>query len=240
MKTYKNISKRLIATLCAVCLLSVLLSSCLKQNNNQNYSPPVAAVTFIQASPNEPPLDLYFDNDRVNFYPINYGGDIDYFRAYTGKRNVNIFNSATMNKILSDTIHLNQNTDYSLFLANTPNKPEILLLTDSLTKPAAGKANVRFVNLSPDTPPVSLAIQGSQVLVTNEPYKGFTPFMPVTANTTYTFEVRQGTTATVLATLSNITLNSNYVYTIWFHGLTNSTSTADKLSVDIMTNTYYY
>jgi hypothetical protein len=240
MKNHKNISKNLWIKAGAAGLLSLLLSSCIKQSTPTYYSPPVALLAFIQASPDEPALDFYLNGDRVNYYPLHYGDNLDYFKAFTGKRTANFYSNGTTNMIFSDTLTLKENTGYSLFLANTPAKPEMVLIIDTLNRPAAGNASVRFINLSPDAPAVSLAIKGSQVLATNEPFKGYTSFMPVKGNSTYTFEVRQGTTSTVLATLPNITLNDGYLYTIWFRGLAASTNANDKLSASIITNAYYY
>jgi hypothetical protein len=240
MKTFKSTPKRSLAFVSLICAVCLLLSSCLKENNNANYNPPAALLTVIQASPDEPQLDAYLDNDKINVNPLNFGDVIDYLRAYTGVRNANFYNHATMAKVFSDTISLSQNVAYSLFLANKPTQPEIVLLTDSLIRPNTGAATVRFINLSPDAPPVSLAIQGVQVLATNIPYKGHTAFLPVTGNLNYTFVVRQGTTNTVLATLPNIILNAGSVYTIWFGGLVASTNSSDQLSARILTNAVYY
>jgi hypothetical protein len=235
MKIYKNTLTKRIAGLGVVCMLSVLfLSSCLK-NNNDYYAPPVAYLSFIQASPDEPPLDLYLNNNKVN-----YGATIDYFRAYTGTRTVNLYNQGSTTKVFSDTIHLNADVAYSLFLTNTTAHPSLFLLTDSLSKPATGKANVRFVNVSPDAPTVDFAVKDSTALVSNKAFKGFSSFLPIQGSKSYTFEVRQHGTNTVLATLANVTLNSGVVYTIWFHGLAGSANTTDKLSIDIITNAYYY
>ena len=239
MKFFNNTPKRSLAFVSLICVLCLLLSYCLKENNNPTYNPPVALLTVIQASPDEPQLDAYLDNDKINVNPLNFGDGIDYLRAYTGVRNATFYNHATMAKIFSDTIRLSQNIAYSLFLANKPTQPEIVLLTDSLTRPNAGTATVRFVNLSPDAPPVSLAVQGAQVVAGNIPYKGFTAFTPLTGNINYTFEVRQGTTNTVLATLPNIILNTGSVYTIWFGGLVASTNSSDKLITNILTNAVY-
>ncbi|MDB5136384.1 MAG: hypothetical protein JWP37_2987, partial [Mucilaginibacter sp.] len=217
MKISKSTSKRSVARLGVVCLLSVLLSSCLKDNNKTYITPPAALVTFIQASPDEPPLNFFLNNNRVNINPLGYGSQIDYFRAFTGHRTVNFYNSTTMATILQDTVYLNANVTYSLFLANTASHPEILLLTDSISRPASGKATVRFVNLSPNAPPVDLVNAGT-TMVSNKAYKGFSSFLPVDGNKGYTFTVVQHGTSTVLATLANVNLNSNTVYTIWFHG----------------------
>jgi hypothetical protein len=183
MKIYKTPLKRLSALIGVTALSAVLLSSCLKTNNN-NYYPPVALVTFIQASPDEPALDFYLNSDKVNVLPVNYGDNIDYFRAYAGARVANFYSAGTMNKIFSGNIQLNQNTTYSLFLANKPSQPELVLLTDSISRPSSGDATIRFVNLSPDAPAVDLAIQGGAVFVANKAYKGFLHFCPCNHKTT--------------------------------------------------------
>jgi hypothetical protein len=239
MKIFKNTPKRSLAFASLICAVCLLLSSCLKENNNANYNPPAALLTVLQASPDEPQLDVYLDNDKININPLNFGDGINYLRAYTGVRNAIFNNHATTAKVFSDTVRLNQNVAYSLFLANKPTQPEIVLLTDSLTRPDAGTTTVRFVNLSPDSAPVSLAVQGAQVVAGNIPYKGHTAFVPINGNLNYTFEVRQGTTNTVLATLPNIILNTGSVYTIWFGGLAASTNSNDKLTVRIVTNAVY-
>src|SRR6185437_5656530 len=239
MKNLK-LSKEMVARICVVCLLSVSLSSCLKENKNQNYMPPAGLVSFTQASPDQPIINFYLDANKVNAYPLNYGENLDYFQAFAGKRTANFYNAGTSNTILSDTVTFNQNAIYSLFLTGTTTKPEMVVVRDTLNRPAAGKATIRFINLSPDAPAVSLAVQGGAVLATNEAYKQYSSFAAVTGNSTYTFEVRQGTTNTVLATLPGITINSGFVYTIWFHGLVNNTSNNDKLAADITTNAYYY
>jgi hypothetical protein len=241
MKIYKNTSGKWMARLCAVCLLSVLLSSCLKSNNSY-YSPPVAFVSFIQASTNEPPLDFYMNNNKVNLAFINYGDGLDYFRAYTGKRTLSFYSAGTMTQLFSDTATLSVNVAYSVFLTNasaTSASPSILLLTDSVSKPASGKANIRFVNVSPDAPAVDLAVLDSAAFISNKAYKGYSSFLPMQGGKTYTFNVLQHGSNTVLATLSNVPISAGLVYTIWFHGLASSSNVNDKPALGIITNAYY-
>ncbi|MDB5122952.1 MAG: hypothetical protein JWP94_1081 [Mucilaginibacter sp.] len=238
MKNYKNMSKALLSIIGIIGLLS--FSSCLKNNDSQYYSPPAALLTFIQASPDQPPLDFSLDNNHINYWPLAFGDNIDYFRAFTGKRNANFYNHGTGNVILSDTIHLTQNNTYSLFLVNTPAHPQILLLTDSLIKPPTGSAGIRFVNLSPDAPAVDLAITGGAVLVANKGFKGYSSFANIGGNASYSLEVRQAGTTTVLATLPNVTLNNGFVYTIWLRGLAASTNNTDQLGISVLANAIFY
>jgi hypothetical protein len=232
----KNL-KRSVAALGAVCLLSLLLSSCLKSKSYPN--PPIALVSFFQASPDEPLLDLYFNNDKVNWNPISYGTGLDYFNAYAGQRTVNFYTANTMGQLYSDTLTLKANNVYSLFLVNTPAAPAIVVLNDTINRPATNTASIRFVNLSPDAPAVDLALNDT-VQVSNKIYKGASSFIPVTGNKTYTFQVRQKGTTTVLASLSNVFLTPGYVYTIMLTGLSAGTTSADKLSVYYMTNAQYF
>jgi hypothetical protein len=240
MKNYRYILKSLLARVCVIGLLAGFLSSCTKDYNTPVVAPPVAFVAFTQASPDQPVLNLYLNNNLVNFSPISYSQNLDYFQAYAGKRTVSFKNVGTANTILSDTMTFNQGAIYSLFLANAISHPELVVLKDTLARPAAGFAAIRFINLSPDAPAASLAIHGGAVLTGSKSYKGYTSFLPITGNAGYSFEVHQGTGATVLATLSPVTLNAGFLYTIWFHGLNNGTSNADGLAVDITTNAYFY
>jgi len=239
MKNLKPVSKNLLAKIGAVCLLSMSLTSCLKDKNVAPYNPPAALVSFTQASPDEPPINFFLNADLVNqFYAINFGQSLDYFRAYTGQRTAIFYNAGTQNMLLSDTVTFNQNAIYSLFLANKASSPELVVLKDTLNQPAAGMASIRFINLSPDAPAVSLAIQGGATLAANKPYKAFSSFTPVAGSKSYTFQVLEGTT--VVATLSGVNISNGFVYTMWFHGLASGTTSNDQLGIGILTNAYYY
>jgi hypothetical protein len=232
-------SKSVLAFIFSAGLLSLLLTSCAKTPMNINTTPPpLAAVTITQASPDQPPMQIIIDNTRINQLPFNYGDSSPYLDLYAGKSSITFLDNATSKTILTDTINFLQNINYSLFLINSVSNPGVLLLTDTLAKPTTGNAAIRFINLSPDAPAVDLVVQGGAVLVANKSYKGYSSFIPISGNTAY-LEVHQAGTSTVLATLSKVNFAPGYLYTIWFHGLAAGTTATDKLSVDIITNTYF-
>jgi hypothetical protein len=223
-----------------MCLLSGLLSSCLKDHDDQQIDqPPVALLSVINASPDDKGVNFFLDQNQANNFPISYGHGLDYIRAKTGKR-VATFNVAgSAQNIKSDTITLEANKFYSIYLANVPSKPDILLLADSIIKPDAGKATIRLVDLSPDAPAVDLGIKGGAVIATGKTYKGYSAFVPVQGNTSYTLEIRKAGTTTVLVNLPDVNLHSGSIYTVWLHGLSAATDQT-KLSADIQTNVVYY
>jgi hypothetical protein len=225
--------------ICAIGLLSSLFSSCTKTPVNYTIAPPIAGLSFIQASPDQPPMDLFIGGGKINLNPVSYGQSIGYLNIYAGNDSVTFNNDATTKTILSTNITFNQNTIYSMFLANTTSNPEVVVLKDTLNKPSAGNAGIRFVDLSPDAPAVDLVIKGGAVIVANKLYKGYSSFVPVPGNIFYTIEVHQAGTATVLATLTNVKIDSGYLYTMWFHGLAAGTTATDKLSLDMLNNAYF-
>jgi hypothetical protein len=220
-------------------LLCLLLSSCLK-NNSADTAPPTALLTVIQASPDEPALDVFLNGDRANVTPLTFGTGIDYFSAIAGQRTANFFiDGSTSAAIVSSQITLQQNMAYSLFLDGPAASPGTLFLTDSLIKPASGKAGVRFVDLSPDAPAVDLAIQGGATITANKSFQGYTSFLQVQGQSNFTFQVLKSGTSTVLATLSNVSLTNGYLYTVMFEGLNASTNSSDKLNIIMITNAYF-
>lgn len=221
-----------------VCLLAGLFTSCVKDNNTY-VEEPVALISVINASPDSQPLDFFLDQNQANKQPIPYGYGLDYLRAYPRKRVATFYVAGTQQKVKSDTITLQANKYYSLFLSNLVSHPDDLLLTDSLNNPAAGKATIRLVNLSPDAPAVDLVVKGGSVLAANKIYKGYSSFVPVQGDASYTLEIHRAGTSTVLYTLPAINLHSGSVYTVWLHGLAAATDQT-KLTADIQLNAYYF
>jgi len=236
MKNFKNISKGLVVKIGAVCIIALGLSSCIK-NHDDTPVQPVALLSVIQASPDEPALNFNLNSARVNASPINYGSGLDYFRAVAGKRTAIFTKNSDGTTVKSDTMTLSQNVAYTLFLVNKAATPEYLLLNDAITQPSSGNANLRFVNLSPDSGPVDLAVKDGAVLVANKSFKGFSGFSSLEGKN-YTFEIRKAGTTTVLASLTSQNISPGFVYSIYFRGLAASTDAA-KPTASLIVNAIY-
>jgi len=240
MKNFKSPMKKCLRLFFAPGAILLLFSSCFKDHNNY-VNPPVAYLAFVQASTDEPPLNFYLNADLVNnLSAIQYGNSFGYINAYTGLRTANFDNAFTGAQILSDTMTLRQNTNYTLFLANTAAHPQTLLLTDTLNQPTQGNATVRFVNLSPDAGAVDLQIKSTNTTtIANKTFTGHSGFVSVTGGVGYNLQVNATGTSTALASLGNVNLVNGGVYTIWLYGLKNSTTSADNLAIGMMPNAFY-
>jgi hypothetical protein len=116
----------------------------------------------------------------------------------------------------------------------------LILFYDDLAVPAAGKAKIRFVNLAPGSPNVDFGIAGQTALFTNTAYgraggsvlsgTGFNtwsigPFITIDAGT-LNFQVSKTSDHSVVSILnnqlSNISLQSGKIYTIYINGTSGS------------------
>jgi len=235
MKIYRKRSGSFLACVCVLGVLTLLWCSCAKTPIEINTSPPATSIKFIQASPDEPPVDLLLNSVRFGSSSFTYGQNSGYVNINTGIDAASFNNDINGKAILADTLNFKASAIYSLFLANKPSQPEVVLLTDTLNPPAAGNSSIRFINLSPDAPAVDLVIKGGAVLVANRSYKGYSSFAPIQGGV-YTLEVHQAGKATVLASTYAFKLQTGSIYTVWFHGLVANTSTADQLAVDVIDN----
>ncbi len=215
----------------AATALSLGLLSCSK---NDDYTPtPISGLSIIHASPTTEKLDVYLDNNRVSINDFSFSTKMDYLNAYSGKRKFDVTKAGTSTSLKSEQFTLDPQEGYSLFVVDKLETIAFLFLKDDLTRPTAGKARIRFVNLSPDAGALNLSITGSaNDLVSNKAFKEFSAFETIDAEEKVTFNVKNKTTGLNEAVLQDIKIEEGKIYTIYAKGL-KSTTDATKFGVSI-------
>lgn len=198
-------------------------------------TPTTAQVTVVHASPNAPAVDIVIDNAAPPAvedlaFPTNTG----YVALTAGSRNVKVNVANTATTVINADLPLVAGKVYSVFAIDSVSSIEPLVLEDDLTAPAAGKAHVRFVHLSPDAPAVDVAVTSGPVVFGNVAFRGFQGFTPLDAGT-YNLEVRVAGTATVALPLPNITLTAGKIYTVFARGFLSGAG-AQALGAEIIVN----
>ena len=121
--------------------------------------------------------------------------------------------------IVSGSVDLAGGQAHSLVVVGQPGNIETLPLTDDITAPPAGKAKVRFVHVSPDTPAVDVSVAGRpSPLFTNVAYKNASDYALVDAGTV-NLQISPTGTTNVALTVPNVTLSDGAVYSIYAVGL---------------------
>lgn len=175
-------------------------------------------VRVVHASPDAPAVDVLV-NGNAAFTDLAFKEISSYAALDAGSYSVAVVpTGATTPQVISATLTLEADKDYSVIALNTLANIEPLVLEDNNAAPAAGKAHVRFVHASPDAPAVDVAVKGGPVIFSNVAFKGVGTYTPVDAGT-YDLEVRLAGTETVALDLPGIALSDGTVYTVFAMGL---------------------
>ncbi|MEI9921026.1 MAG: DUF4397 domain-containing protein [Bacteroidota bacterium] len=178
---------------------------------------PAAYVNLYQASPDAPGLSIVLDQKVINSTKFDYTDNTGYLKFFAGTRRLQFGPFGASNVVADTTMKFEDAKAYSVYVVNTFNKIDLLVLNDDTNAPTAGKAKVRFLNLSPDAPEVDLQINDTSVPVaTGVSFKEPSSFTEIDANK-YTFVVKT-TTGDVLLTLPNALLLDGWSYTIIVRG----------------------
>lgn len=197
------------------CILAVIsFSSC---KNDKTIVPEISALSIVNAAVGSPDLSVKLEQNTVPSELFTYGKDISYFNAYSGERKVTFYQGTTENA--TGKINLKNGKYYSLFLAGQWPDTEFVLLNDSLTRPASGKAHIRFVNMSKDAGALNLGLTNGSTLFTQKAYKAASDFIVADGNKAYTFVIRSNAVPTDTLTIPAVNLESGHIYTIWAKGI---------------------
>lgn len=131
-------------------------------------------------------------------------------RFFTGERNIKFRPFSASNTIVDTVFNLEPNDAYSIFITDTYESAEALLLRDNTSAPAEGNAKVRFINLSPDAPGVNLKADGEvESLFGDITFQESTEFKEVEADA-YDFTVMSATGEQVLLDIPNVRLQPGW------------------------------
>lgn len=215
--------------------LVIVLASCMDDGDDLVGEPvEVAYVSIYHAAPDAPEFDIVVDGRVINNNPFEYSAYSGYLNFFTGDREIK-FNVVNANNSLIDTtFNFEDGKAYSVFAVNTLPNVEALLVVDSAASPAAGKAMVRFVNLSPDAAAFELTADDSTPLFEAQSFKGATQFQEIDADT-YTFGVRNEGGSDTIVSAAGVDITPGKYYTIITRGFVNPPAgNTNVLSVEVL------
>jgi len=213
-----------------------ILSSCSLDDDSNNYvnypEPEVAYGIIANASPASGDLFFFADTNRVNDTPLAFTNALGYYNFALGNRVLSVKNSAG-NTLATQNITLERGDAFSAFAVNTFDDLEIVVYRDSIASANAGKAYVRFINLSPDADPISVS-GTTQTFAASLAFKQATPFTEVTPGS-YDFTYKDIATQDTLAQDSAVAFRAGRIYTIYTKGFTTPpTGSNDTFSTKVI------
>jgi hypothetical protein len=235
MKLFTNLHSGLRNTM-ALAILSISalnLSSC---SSDPVAAPEVAYLSVLNASPTPATYNAYMGAEKVNSVPLPFGGGTNYFPKVPGSYAVKFTTASSTDAIINKNLNLENNKVYSLFLIDKGDKLDYLLNNDPVNNAASEKAFIRFANLSPDAPALSLTVKDSTTpLVTDKAYKTLSNFVETEAKS-YILQVKTTSNGAQLKEDQTIELKAGKSYTLMAIGMLNATGNDQPFQIKIITN----
>jgi hypothetical protein len=165
------------------------LSSCLGSSSDP--APQVyTSVAITHCAPSCPSLNFFVDDVSIGSTAILYKDYSGYLFLDPGTRNLKFKSSVDGTLLINTTMTFEQFKGYSVFLTTTsPGTCETWLVEDVGMLSSLEKCMVRFANLSPDAPTMTLTIVENSMTLPAKSYKEITSFIEMEPKS-YTLEVR--------------------------------------------------
>jgi hypothetical protein len=239
MNFYQNLEKMKSKTIklsIFLVALAIVFSSCKKDKSNPRPDPESAILAVFHASTSIDSVNFYLDSKKVNKKLVGSGDSLGYVEILTGERSAEIKNKEDKS-LLKKTITIKKDKAYSLFITNEKNKEqaEYVLINDDLTKPAEGKAKIRFVHLSPDGEKLNLAFSDGTELFKEAEFKSATDFKEIDA-AKKSLDIIDQESEEVLVSLKDIDLKAGKIYTVWVKGLVDTEDDDQRIEVLVFIN----
>ena len=228
--------KKLLNIAILMSLVAVTFTSC-KDDEDPVVTTPIAGkakLMVVHASPDAPGVDFLVNDVKQNSSALTFPNNTPYLEVEEGTKNLKVNVAGTSTTVINADVPFTKDKNYTLFAIDSVSNIGTLLLEDNLAAPAAGKAHIRFVHLSPDAPAVDVAVTGGSVLFADYAFEEASAFTPVDAGT-YNLEVRVAGTTTVALPLPGIALTSGKIYTVFAKGFLGGTG-AQALGAQIIVN----
>jgi hypothetical protein len=220
-----------------VCLLGAgvltLMNSCLKQNSTPQQ--PTANISVLQASPDAPSMDLYFNGLKINTTQVmNFPSD-GFLPQKAGNYSISFTNAVNGDTLISHVDSVAPGAYYSLIVFDTGSRRDFMYFPEQFEQATDNSAAyVRFLQLSPDAGLTDVYIGTSKKytqrdFADNLPDPSRAQFGPITPGS-YSFTAVSSSTGDTLGSLQDVTLSTGGAYTIFLQGLA---SRSDSLGVKL-------
>lgn len=227
--TYQKLKNKLLILLPVLLIISSL-ESCVKTDESTLN---LSALSVIHASPDLPAIDFYFNGDRINGNRIiSYNDTIPYKIFNSGTAAIIVKKYISSTTYISTNIELENEKNYSFFVAGKANETSYLLIQDDLTAPNSGKAKIRFINLSPDAPSLNFQLNANTLFgtIAFKTYSDFTSIDPGDC----IISISNAANGTSLSE-QNLNIEAGKIYTVWANGLINTSETGHSISMKVIT-----
>lgn len=190
-------------------------------------------VRFIHAVGNAPSVDIYINGSMI-VEDISFSKVSQYSKLLSGNYEIQIYNTGVYGTpLLSQNISFFSGSNYTISIVTLDNQLFLFRLRDNDIPITNESTFLRFINLSPNSPLLSLDLDTNVGLFNDVEYIETTGYYPMSAGI-YNFKLIVVPYETISKNIRNITLEPEKFYTIYILGLYSSTPPLGYLFLEDM------
>lgn len=179
-------------------------------------------IRLLHAAPGVDPVDIYSNGNPIAMN-IAFSNITNYQDISPGKNEIQIYKAGTYDKPLyTETLEIVPNTTSTICLVLLESTLQLLTLKDGSPAIPSNESYLRFINLSPDAPLLTLSLPNGDTLFNSVEYLETTGYYPLSPGI-YDFKV-EATSATALNKfIKDINLVGGFFHTLFIIGLFDGT-----------------
>lgn len=177
-------------------------------------------IRFLHAFPSAPAVDVYL-NGSIMTNNLAFSNISCYQNISPGKYEVQIYSAGTYDKpLLTKSIDILSDTSSTVSVVTLNNNIDIFVLNDANINDSLANCFLRFINISPNAPLLSLALDNDITLFGNVEYMETTGYYPLSP-AIYNLKVSFSGASAISKYIRNQRLVNGKFYTIYIIGLLN-------------------
>ncbi|MGN6618490.1 MAG: DUF4397 domain-containing protein [Ilyomonas sp.] len=195
---------------------------------NDTPSAPSSAILFGTLSPDAPAVNItYGDISIAGGMP--YSKYTPYAQVPAGTSKLQVTDATGSTTFADVSVSPEEGKYYSAFLIDSAKKMKVAFLKDELTSVSADSVKIRFLNFSPNSSAIDLAVKDGDILFANRNFndQDLSPdnkkFIELKAGN-YNLIIKEAGTSSIIAGPTLYTLEGGGTYTIFLKGFVSGTS----------------
>ncbi len=201
--------------------VATCVSSCHKDNPSVTSPAIFAYIMTTNAAENSASQDLLIDNGDVVESTVTYAQSSGYLNVVSGPHAGQFVTTTTTTINSTFGLTLQGGQYYSIYYTGGKVASSAVIAQDDLSAPDAGKAKVRFVQLSPAAPAaVDFGMSATNKMAIGITYKSVSPYYQVDANTNFFLYPAGSATASLSIPAA---VQAGKIYTIYISGASAAT-----------------
>lgn len=229
MKTILSTAKRQSIPLFLSCLVVLMcLISCKKDDETvAKVSTGEAKIRIINASHSGASVDFYLDKNKINSQSLAVGEASGYIKVSSGLQSATFSTGGSVD-VTANVNYIPTFSYTSFYIEDKAGKGEMLTFEDDLGATEAGRARVRFINLSPYfTNSLNINLSGNTLLVNSLAFKEASMYFSIDPNADLSISVLGAAGAKIV---NGTEFEPGKIYTIWLSGTSNSKLSINKIT----------